>query len=240
MMAVAGALLLVAATGGNAITQTEEASQTRRVRQTMVELTDAQKEQIAQLQEQHREASAEAAAERIKARAEVQSLMVQTDTDLNALQRAMNKLSELENAQKIQSMKNMQAYMNLLTDEQKSQIRSGRGDGMSFFMQGRMGEGRAFQGRGNSFQGRSRRGTFTRGRGQQGRFTQGRNMGSRGNRGNNRGFVRGGRSGAAPPPMQGRFGNVNPNESGMRMRARIHVPGSALPPPSAPPPPPID
>lgn len=238
MMAMAGALLLVAATGGNAIAQTVETGQTRRVRQTRLELTDAQKEQIAQLQEQHREASAEAAAERIKARAEVQSLMVQTDTDLNALQRAMNKLSELENAQKIQRMKNLQAYSSLLTDEQKSQIRSGRGAGMSLFMQGRMGDGQAFRGRGNSFQGR--RGNFTGGRGQQGRFTQGRNMGSRGNRGNNRGFGRVGRSGAAHPPMQGRFGKVNPSESGMRMRARIHVPGSALPPPSAPPPPPID
>ena len=239
-MALAGALLLVTAMGGNAIAQTEETSQTRRVRQTGVELTDAQTEQLAQLREQHREASAEAAAEIIKARAELQSLMVQTDTDLNALQRAMNELSELENAQKIQSMKNTQVCMNLLTDEQKSQMRSGLRGEMSFFMQGRMGGGRALQGRGNFFQGR--RGNFTRGRGQQGRFTQGRNMGRRGSWGNNRGFgrVQPQRGNRNIPPMQGRFGNVNPSGSGMRMRARIHVPGSALPPPSAPPPPPID
>lgn len=218
-MAMAGALLLVAAMGGNAIAQTEETGQTRRVRQTRVELTDVQKEQIKQLRQQQRKASAEAAAERIKARAEVQSLIVQTDTDLNALQRAMNKLSELENAQKIQSMKNLQAYTSLLTDEQKSQIRSGRGAGMSLFMQGRMGEGHAFRGRGNSFHGR--RGNFTGGRGQRGRFTQGR---SRSNRSINRGFrrvqpQRGNR--AIPPAGQARFGRVG--RSG-----------------TAPPPPPID
>ncbi len=176
-MALAGALLLVAATSGNAIAQTEETSQPGRIRQGRLELTDAQKEQITQLREQHREASAEAAAEIIKARAEVQSLMVQTDTDLDALQRAMNKLSELENARKIQSMKNIQAYMNLLTDEQKSRMRSGLRGGMSFFIQGRMGGGRAFQGR---------KGDFTRGRGQHGKFMQCRN--------------RGNRTGATPPP----------------------------------------
>jgi len=189
---------LVAAMGGNAIAQTEETSRTRRVRQTGVELTDAQMEQIAQLREQHREASAEAAAEIIKAKAEVQSLRVLTDTDLDALQGAMNRLSELENARKIQSMKNIQAYMNLLTDEQKSQMRSDRRGGMSFFMQGRMGRSHAFQGRGNSFQGRRR--NITRGRGQQGRFTQGRNLSRRGIQGNNRGFGRVGRTGTAPPP----------------------------------------
>ena len=225
MMAMAGALLLVAATGGNAIAQTVETGQTRRVRQTRLELTDAQKEQIAQLQEQHREASAEAAAERIKARAEVQSLMVQTDTDLNALQRSMNKLSELENSQKIQQMRHARACQDLLTDEQKSQMRSGLRGERSFFLQGRMG-GRSFTGI----------------RDRLSRFSQGRTRSARNARSNNRGFGRSQqqRGNRNIPPMQGRFGNVVPRESGMRMRARIHVPGSALPPPSAPPPPPIN
>ncbi len=228
MMAMAGALLLVAVTGGNATAQTEETSQTRRVRQTRLELTDAQKEQIAELRQQQREASAEAAAEIIMARAEIQSLMIKPDTDLNALQRAMNKLSELENAQKIQRMKNLQAYTSLLTDEQKSQMRSGLRGEMSFFIQGRMGD-RSFTGI------RDRQIRFS-----QGRTRSSRTRSTRGARSNHRGFGRAQqqRGNRNIPPMQGRFGEMNSNERGMRMRARIHAPGNT-PPPAVPPPPPI-
>jgi len=229
-MALAGAMLVLAATGGNAIAQTEEVRQARPVRQTGVELTDAQNEQIAQLQKQHREASAEAAAEINKAKAEVQSLMVLTDTDLNALQRAMNTLSELENAQKIQGMRHAQAFQDILTDEQKSQMRAGRGGAMSFFMQSRMGRQghmvrQGHMGRSRSMQNRNQASNI------QGRsMTRFRDQQSR----SSRSRTRGNRPGSAPPPMQGRFGNVVPNESGMRMRARIHAPGNT-PPPSAPP-----
>lgn len=163
IFALAGAVLLVAATPNAAFTQI---GQGRQIIMDSLDLTDAQKAQFEQMQEQHRAEAAEARAEIIKARAEVQSMRAMPDTDLNALQGAMNRLSELENAQIIQAMKNRKSFEDVLTEEQREQLRSARGAGAFFLLRTRFGHGRASFGRaGSGMRGRNPRSMRGFGRG---------------------------------------------------------------------------
>lgn len=225
IFALAGAVLLVAATPNAAFTQI---GQGRQIIMDSLDLTDAQKAQLEQMQEQHRAEAAEARAEIIKARAEVQSMRAQPDTDLNALQRAMNRLSELENAHMIQAMKNREAYKDVLTEEQREQLGSARGAGAFFLLSTRFGYGRASFGRaGSGMRGRNPRSMRGFGRGIQ-------PWGGRGiPPGAGAGFYRGGWGNPASLRMEGHWGNVDLRTNWMR--ARMQRPGRVTPPP-----PPID
>lgn len=195
LFTLAGAVLLVVTT------QNAVYAQVRPNWQSRLDLTDEQKAQIEELTEQHGTAAAEASAEIIKARAEVQSLRIQPDPDLNALLRAMNRLSELENTHQIEAMKHRKALENVLTEEQREKLRLvGRAAGTSF-PRFRAGLGRAFGSRARS---------FTRGL---------------------RGFERGiqlGRGRGIPPQADARFDRIG---RGMRMRAIRPQAGGAAPPP---------
>jgi Spy/CpxP family protein refolding chaperone len=129
----------------------------RQVMTRQIELTDAQREEMKAITERHREAAAESRAALIQARADLDALRVGTDPDLRELERAMNALSQLENAAKIQALRNRTEMMGVLTDEQKAQLgrtalyagvmgragmagrRNAVGRGMGRFHQGRAG-----------------------------------------------------------------------------------------------------
>jgi len=223
-------VLLVAAT------QTAALSQTERDRQAGLNLTDAQKAQLEELQERHRAEAAEARAELIKARAEVQSMMAEQDPDLDALQRAMNRVSELENASRIQMMRNRKAYEEVLTEEQRASLRAGaRRLGTFLFMRARTGvrRGTVAGHRGFSRPGRGGRSLRDRGRGTQRRGLSrippafGRSMLQQGIQ-----RWRGGRS-IPPVPRAGELPH-DFDRGSMLMRLRNRRTGQ--PPPATPPP----
>ena len=229
---LAGAVLLVAATQTVALSQTERGWQDR------LNLTDAQKAQLEELQERHRAEAAEARAELIKARAEVQSMMAQQDPDLNALQRAMNRVSELENASRIQTMRNRKACEETLTEEQRATLRSGaRRLGTFLFMRDRMGRSRRPTSghRGFSRPGRGGQSLWGRGRGTQRRGLSrispaaGRNMLRQGIQ-----RWRGGRS--IPPTAQA--GELPHGLDWRSMLMRLRNRRTDQVPPATPPPPP--
>lgn len=179
-MAGAALLMVVVQTGVNA--QQAQPAQMRRW-QGQLDLTEEQRAQIQQISEQHREALREAQAAMIQARADLDKLRTAGDPDLRELERAMNALSQLENAQKIQTIRNRAEMMDVFTEEQQQLL--GRTAGF-LGGQGMIGHARMFGGRGSMGRGHT---GFRRGRGAMpGRVGSGRGRGvMQGNAGYGRG-----------------------------------------------------
>jgi len=114
LMAGAAVLMVVMQAGISA-------QQTQQVQswQQRLDLTDEQKAEINQISERHREAALEAQSALIQARADLNKLMLETDPDLRDMERVMNALSQLENAQKIQSIRNRAEIMEVLPEDQR-------------------------------------------------------------------------------------------------------------------------
>ncbi len=169
-MAGAALLMVVVQTGVNA--QQAQPAQLQRW-QGQLDLTEEQRAQIQQISEQHREALREAQAAMIQARADLDKLRTAGDPDLRDLERAMNALSQLENAQKIQTIRNRAEMMDVLTEEQQLLLNRTAG-----FLggQGMIGHARMFSGRGSMGRGHT---GFRRGRGAMpGRAGYGRGRGA--------------------------------------------------------------
>jgi Spy/CpxP family protein refolding chaperone len=146
------------------------------------ERLELSQEQIAQMQELHEKQADEtraAQAEMIKARAEIQALMVDPDRDLRALERALKVQADLQVAGQIRALTHRQALMNVLTEEQQAGLRdragqqvAGRGArradagrsrvGSRFHRSGRAGSRFGRAGRSGSRFGRSRSGVRSR------------------------------------------------------------------------------
>lgn len=239
-MAGAALLLVVVQTGVNA--QQAQPAQLQRW-QGQLDLTEEQRAQILQISEQHREALREAQAALIQARADLDKLRTAGDPDLRELERAMNALSQLENAQKIQAIRNRAEMMDVFTEEQQQLL--GRTAGF-LGGQGMIGRARMFSGRGSMGRGHT---GFRRGRGAMpGRAGSGRgwsgNTGRFGGRGGGMGMWNRGR--AIPPGLQSGqrpYGNLREWFGGQGMQGmmdrgimRGRGMGTATPPPPHPPP----
>ncbi len=149
-MMMAGAFLLAGTLQTAAPAQTGVQVQARRP--ARFELTEEQRTQLAELRAQQREAADEARAELIRVRAEVQALQVERDVDLRALEQAMNRLSQLENALIIKGIQNARELAGVLTAEQRQQFGArsvmGTGSGVIGPAAGRM-SGRSYARAGN-------------------------------------------------------------------------------------------
>ncbi len=250
-MLTGAALLMVMVQSGSDAQQVQQYQRYQQAqRQTWLqrlELTEAQKARIEAISEQHGVAATEARAALIQARADLAKFKLAEEPDLRELERAMNALSRLENAQKIQAMRNRAEMLEVLTEEQRQQIgrsvaflglhlRTGRSGFTS--RRGMMDRGLTRFDRG----GKTGRGATRFGRGWS------RNDGRAGMRGytrSMRGYTRSMRPrGRAIPPLRGSdrpFSQNRMTQPGaqgafdrgmMRGRGRVVVP-----PPSSPPPP---
>ncbi len=246
MMMAGVALLMVMGQVGSDAQQVQPPQQPQRAqraqRQTWLQRLDLTAEQqtlIDAISERHHEAATEARAALIQAEADLKKLGLEEEPDLRELERAMNALSQLQNAQKVQAMRNRAEMLDVLTEEQQQVGRSMVFPGMRSrvgrsgvtFRRGTMGRGmsRFDQGRGA-------------GRGQAG-FGQGmpRNTGRAGMRGNTRSMRP---RGQAIPPAPGNSRQLRQNrmdqpdaqggyERGMmRGRGRAVTPPPPLPPPA--------
>ena len=215
-----------------------------------IELTDEQQARLTEMREQHQQAAETARAEMIKARAELDALMVVSDLDIAAIERAMRKVSDLQVADRVRALRNQEQRLSIFTEEQRARIDALRGRAAS-----RGGMGRAAGGRTGIRQGR---GSAVRGRGLGIRQAPGRP--ARGSAGRaippQAGFGRGvgrnippqagfglGTGRMAPGSLRGqragRFGPPPTQPQGqtdyvpMRMRARLINPDPPPPPPAA-------
>jgi Spy/CpxP family protein refolding chaperone len=208
-----------------------------------LDLTDEQKAQLTELQEQHREAVIEARNELTKARSDLAALMAASDRDIAAIERALKNVSDLEVAGQVRTLRNREEMRSLLTEEQRAQLDRGRRALAGAALRGRM-TGRSARGwnrrtpgvggRGWS-QGRTgvRRGMMPQGRGRLAPRTnvrRGRMIPPQAGFGQGRGLVPG-----AGSAMGGRFGMrpfAGQGAAGMRLRQRVQDPTTHTPPPA--------
>lgn len=259
LLILAGAFLFMVFMQSAVLAQTEQ------LRPNRLNLTPEQTAKMAELRKQHQEEAAEARAELIKARAEVQSMMAQDNPDLNALELAMNRVSQLENASRIKAIKNAETLKALLTEEQQQMLTRGRGILSFRAIQGMRGTFRGERGslsnRSRTFRGRRGQTYLNRSGGRGEGFDRGAVRGGRG-AGFGRGIMRGGRGmqpsavrftippgrdvrlrGRNIPPEQGSTGNLREDIfmrgwRNFRDRSGRDIKPPTVPPPTPPPPPP--
>ncbi len=237
------ALIVVMAQTGSDAQQVQPPRQPQQAqRQTWLQrldLTEDQKAEIESISERHLEAATEARVALIQAGADLSKLRLEEEPDLRELERAMNALSQLQNAQKVQAMRNRAEMLEVLTEEQQQQIGRTMGFLGARTMSGRSGmtSRRGTMGRGMS--------RFDRGRGAgQGQAGFGRgwsqNTGRAGMRGNTRSMRP---RGQAIPPASGSDWQFRQNRmdqfdaQGMFQRGMMRGRGRAVAPPPPPPPP---
>ncbi|MFC1499484.1 Spy/CpxP family protein refolding chaperone [Candidatus Zixiibacteriota bacterium] len=229
---LAGAALCMVMTQVGTSAQQGEMMQRQRVQQRP-ELTEEQKTEIQQIRERHQEAMIEAQAALVQARADLQKLMLEKEPDLRDLEQAMNALSRLENAQKIQSIRNRAEIMQVLPEDQ--QQRFNRAAGILAFRGAMSSRLTGFnRGRGimPGYTGRGRGQGVRPGRSFMGRGRGSMQGGARSGQGGNTGMMNRGRMIPPVPQNEEQF-----NRQGMMRRGMAGVGGRSVVAPPPPPPP---